>query len=145
MRSDVVRHYNLFGDPAIVLQKAPGVIKLETLGVEAPGKKLTVRGKAPFADGKVVLSFECPRDKLTKPLEKLPKANAPEYGDKMIERYKAANDKAYVRVELDLKDGAFESEVAIPEGLANGAYAIKAFAWNGTASAGGAKTVTIAE
>ncbi len=143
MRSDVVRHYNLLGDPAVVLQKPGGEIAIETLGIEAPGKTLSVKGKAPFAEGKAILTFECPREKFARELEKLPKASADDFEEKIAKRYQQANDKAFVRLELDVKAGVFTGEIAIPEKIAAGSYTIKAFAWNGTAAAIGTKGIKI--
>ena len=144
MRNDVVRHYNLLGDPALKLRKPPETLALDTLGIEAAGRTLTVKGKAPFAEGKAILSFECSREKFAREIPKI-STNAEDFEAKIAKRYRDANDKAYVRIECDVKEGAFQADVAVPEGLAKGAYVLKAFAWNGTAVAAGAKTITISD
>jgi hypothetical protein len=144
MRNDVVRHYNLLGDPALKLRKPPETLALETLGIEAAGRTLTVKGKAPFAEGRAMLSFECPREKFAREIPKI-STNAPDFEEKISKRYQDANDKAYARLEVELKEGAFTADVAIPEGLAKGAYVLKAFAWNGSAVAAGAKTITLSD
>jgi hypothetical protein len=144
MRKDVVRHYNLLGDPALVLQRPPDDLKVETLGIEEAGKKLTAKAKAPFAEGKAIVTFECARDKFTKEIPRIPSPSKPEYEEKITERYWLANEKAFTRMEVAVKEGGIEAEFTLPEKLPAGTYYVKVFAWSEKApAAAGAAAVKI--
>ena len=115
MRSDVVRHYNLFGDPALVIRHPKRNIKVTARGavaeIEAPGHK------------KVELTLECERSVLLHPVPEIgeddPKAEA-----KMTERYRGALDKVIERRTVQLKDGKGAVEFKRP--TAPGRYFLKA-------------------
>lgn len=145
MREDVVRHYNLLGDPALVLRRPLDGLTVETLGIEAPGQTLTVSAKVPFQEGRVSVALDCARDKFAGALPKLPWKDGDEYARKMAERYAKANDKAWVRKEADCAGGAFSVELALPADLPEGTYFLRAFAWNGTEAILGFKEVVIGE
>lgn len=105
MRRDVVRHYNLLGDPALVLRKPAGDLRLSL-----DGRTLTVEGP----DGDVRITLECPRDRHVHPPEKL-KASDPELERKSAERYRAANDKVLRSWTATLTGGKVSLQLELPE------------------------------
>ena len=141
MRRDVVRHYNLLGDPALVLQRPASDLKVEAR--LSQGETLTVSGQAPFAEGKALISLEVERDRFTRQLAPLPPEGAEDFATKMAQRYRDANDKALAQVEAAVEGGVFETELNLPDALAPGAYYVKVFAWNDTCAAAGALQLRI--
>jgi hypothetical protein len=137
MRKDVVQHYNLLGDPALVVQRPTDDMEIETLGVPRPGGKLVVQGRS--AEGPVELTLECARDKFCRPTtlegEGLEK--------QLARRYANANNKVIVKTEAAARDGAFEAEIRIPEAIKPGKYYVKSFS---PATGGvGSKEIEISE
>lgn len=121
MRSDVVRHYNLFGDPALKIRRPPEDIDLLARGFPGPGRTFFVTGTA--ANGPLDITFECPRDRFYHPTD-LEGADAEA---QIGRRYANANNKVIVRAPTACQDGRFEIEVELPEALKPGKYFLKAF------------------
>lgn len=123
MRKDVILHYNLLGDPALVLRRPAGRVAIEAAGEAKPGAKLAVRGRAP--DGALALTFECARNKFYHP-------TALEEGEdlekQLARRYANANNKVILRAETRGADGAFEAELVLPADIKPGKYLIKGYA-----------------
>ncbi len=120
MRRDVVLHYNLFGDPALVIRRPE-----EGLGIDAPGparagRPLSVSGWAKEAR-RVTLSLECPRDRFCKPTD----IQGDDIEKAVARRYANANDKSLMRLDLPVFDGAFETTLEIPPGAKPGRYFLK--------------------
>ncbi|MGH7339988.1 MAG: C25 family cysteine peptidase, partial [Candidatus Rokuibacteriota bacterium] len=67
MRQDVILHYNLLGDPALVLRRPEETIELTPRGLPGPGRLFVVTGKAP--PGPVEITFECPRNRFYHPVD----------------------------------------------------------------------------
>lgn len=115
MRDDVVQHYNLLGDPALVIRRASIDIKLTVDGakvrVDAPGR------------GKVDLVLECTRLAFLHPMPEI-KTNDPAFEKKITERYKNAHDKVIRRWAVELKAGKATVEFKRPE--KPGRYVFKA-------------------
>lgn len=139
IRQDTVRHYILVGDPALRLRRP------QTLAVEAAqaGQSVTVTATAPFAEGTARVLLECPRDAFTRDLPRLPRESAPEYGDRMDERYRLANDKVWGQAEVPVRDGVISATIAIPAELRNGKHRVRVVAWTGLQGAAGAAEVTV--
>lgn len=123
MRKDVVLHYNLFGDPALVIQRPPVEIKLETGGVAARGGKVAVRGEV--REGPVEITFECARNRFYYPTYLV---EGEDLEKQLAARYANANNKVILRVTAAARDGKFEAEVALPEDIKPGTYYLKAAA-----------------
>ena len=125
MRDDVVQHYNLLGDPALVIRRASIDIKLTVGGtkvhVEAPGRD------------KIGLTLECHRLTFLHPMPEI-KADDPEFEKKITERYKNAHDKVIRRWSVALKGGRATVEFKRPE--KPGHYVFKA-SRGGSAGAAG--------
>lgn len=117
MRRDVVRHYNLFGDPALVLRRPADSIRMTRDGsrviLEATVKE-------------VRLTLECRRDKMAHPIEKSIGADDPECEAKMMERYRLANDKVISVWTVTLQNGKGSQEIDLPQ--EKGRYVLKASA-----------------
>lgn len=114
MRRDGVRHYNLFGDPALALRK-PAM----DLQVELAGDTVTVRG----AVERCTLTLEVARGKYAKPLPpvELGTDDAPA---QLAARYRVANDPVLQQWELTLAGGAAHTTFARPAKA--GTYYLKA-------------------
>jgi len=106
IRRDTVRHYNLFGDPALMVRRPEKSIRL-TL----EGDLLTV--EAPVEE--VELTLEVPRAEFARAIEReLGGIN----GDRerlFEERYQRANDKAVKRWKLKLDGGRADMKVEWPD------------------------------
>jgi hypothetical protein len=123
MRRDVILHYNLLGDPALVLRRPLESLELTPRGFPGPGRFFVVTGKAPA--GPVELTFECPRNRFYHPVDLVGETAERQ----LTRRYVNANNKVVVKVEAAAAaDGAFEAEVELPPDLKPGAYRLKAFA-----------------
>jgi len=121
MRKDVVRHYNLFGDPALKIRRPAEDIEMAAHGNPGPGRTFFVSGKA--KDGPLELTFECARDKFCHPTD-LEGADAEA---QIGRRYANANNKVVARSPTSSADGAFEIELELPPGLKPGKYFLKAY------------------
>ncbi len=116
MRRDVVRHYNLLGDPALVLRKPEPSIRLSVKGDIA-----TVEAAAP----EVALTLECPREKSARPLPQADE-NAADFEMKAVERYRAANDRVLGSWKVRLAGGKGTQKFPLPK--ESGTYWLKAYA-----------------
>ncbi len=121
MRKDVVRHYNLFGDPALKIRRPSEDIEMAAHGNPGAGRTFFVSGKA--KDGPLELTFECARDKFCHPTD----LEGPDAEAQIGRRYANANNKVVVRSPTSAADGAFEVEVELPQGLKPGKYFLKAY------------------
>jgi hypothetical protein len=120
MRRDVVLHYNLLGDPALVLRRPDEGLGVDARGPARPGRPLGVAGWAKDAP-RVAVSLECPRDRFCKPTDIVE-------GDiekAVARRYANANDKTLVKIDVPVHDGAFEGTVDIPADARPGKYLLK--------------------
>lgn len=135
MRKDVILHYNLLGDPALRVRRPEAGIELVPRGFPGPGRTFFVTGKA--ADGPVDVTFECARDKFCHPVD-LQGETAEE---QLARRYANANNKVLRRSPTTAVDGAFETEIELPESLKPGKYFLKAYG----AGAIGSKEILISE
>ena len=117
MRKDVVQHYNLLGDPALVIRRPTPDIKLTVKGSKA---HIAAPGRA-----KVDLTLEC--DRLAS-LHDLPDIdpNDPQFEQKITDRYRKAHDKVIRRWTVLLKNGTGAVTFALPE--KPGWYVLKASA-----------------
>lgn len=120
MRKDVILHYNLLGDPALAIRRPGHGLGVETRGPARPGRPLPLAGWAKDAP-RVTLSLECPRDRFS---------TSTELGEGEIEtavarRYAAANEKALVRLDAPVFDGAFEAVIQVPPTAKAGRYLLK--------------------
>jgi hypothetical protein len=122
MRKDVVRHYNLLGDPALALRRPGDEIGIEDPGPARPGRALAVRGTAP--DGPVEVTFEVRRDRFYHPTDLVGEG----VEEQMTRRYANANNKVVAHVRAESRGGAFETELALPADLKPGRYVVKAWA-----------------
>jgi hypothetical protein len=121
MRKDVIRHYNLLGDPALRVRRPAEDIEINPHGNPGPGRTFFVSGKS--KDGPVELTFECARDKFFHPTD-LEGADAEA---QLVRRYTNANNKVVVRSPTSAASGAFETEVELPETLKPGKYFLKVY------------------
>jgi len=121
MRTDVVRHYNLFGDPALKIRRPAEDIELTPRGFPGPGRTFFVTGRA--NNGPVDVTFECARDKFFHPTDLEGRDAEAQLG----RRYANANNKVIVRSPTSSQDGRFEIEVELPESLKPGKYFLKAY------------------
>ena len=135
MRRDVIRHYNLLGDPALKIRRPAEDIELTPRGNPGPGRTFFVTGKA--KDGPVEVTFECPRDKFCHPTD----LEGADIEAQIGRRYANANNKVVVRSPTAAADGMFETEVELPESLKPGKYFLKAYGQGGF----GSKEITIPE
>ncbi|MCI0340138.1 MAG: C25 family cysteine peptidase [Planctomycetales bacterium] len=116
MRRDVVRHYNLLGDPALVLRKPEPSIRISVKGNVA-----TIEAAAP----EVALTLECAREKSARPLPPADEA-APDFERKVVERYRVANDRVMKSWKVRLAGGRATQKIELPK--APGKYWLKAYA-----------------
>lgn len=114
MRQDGVRHYNLLGDPALVLRRPKADVKLAldggALTIEAPARELT-------------LVLERARE--VSNAEKLDE-NDPEVEAKMAARYRKANDRVIRTWTVRLEGGRATLDVELPK--EPGRFVLKAHA-----------------
>lgn len=120
MRKDVVLHYNLFGDPALVIRRPDHGLGVETKGVARPGRRLSVAGWAKDAP-RVTLTLECPRDAFYKPTD----LAEGDIEKAVARRYAHANDKVLARTEAPVFDGGFEAALDIPRDAKPGKHWLK--------------------
>jgi hypothetical protein len=123
--------YNLFGDPATVLQY-PSSAKItldEPQNVLSPGSTVNVTVEAKdVASGKALLTVETKRSVIRTPvpsafaLQRMPEA---EMWETMRQTYKAATDKVVSRDEQPVSNGKAVFRVKLPD--LDGDYAIKVF------------------
>jgi len=115
MRKDVVEHYNLLGDPALVIRRPRPDIKLtvngSTVRISAPGR------------AKVRLTLECDRLAFLHPIPEIDE-NDPRFREKITDRYRKAHDKIIQRWTVALKDGKGSVEFKLPK--KPGRYFLKA-------------------
>ncbi len=117
MRQDVVEHYNLLGDPALVIRRPRADIQLTVKGgavhVRAPGRT------------EIDLSLEC--DRATH-LHDLPEIapDDPDFEQKMAARYEKALDKVIRRWKVKLENGVGTAAFDAP--TKPGRYFLKASA-----------------
>lgn len=116
VRRDTVRHYNLFGDPALVLQRPASSVKLAL-----EGNRVSLAAEVP----ELTLTLECARDKFVKAPEKIEKSD-PEFEKKVDERYRTSNNKVLRSWTVKLKDGKGSQEIELPQDA--GKYYLKASA-----------------
>ena len=121
MRTDVVRHYNLFGDPALRIRRPVEDIELTPRGFPGPGRTFFVTGRA--NNGPVDVTFECARDKFCHPTD----LEGQDAEAQLGRRYANANNKIIVKAPTSSMDGRFEIEVELPETLKPGKYFLKAY------------------
>ncbi|MBI3856385.1 MAG: hypothetical protein HY293_11920 [Planctomycetes bacterium] len=121
MRRDVVRHYNLFGDPALRIRRPAEDIELTPRGFPGPGRTFFVTGRS--KDGPVDVTFECARDRFCHPTDLEGEDAEAQIG----RRYANANNKVIVRSPTAAAEGRFEIEVELPENLKPGKYFLKAY------------------
>ncbi len=140
-RLDGSMAYNLFGDPATRIPW-PGKAKVECGKEAARGAKLKVTGSAELGAGTVVVTLEAARLKSLEPLEKVdPAADGAE--DAMKRNWKRMNEAVAVRVEVAMKDGAFETELSVPAEIPEGDYLLKVYANDGKNDAIGSRKVKV--
>lgn len=121
MRKDVVQHYNLLGDPALVIRRPAEDIELTPRGFPGPGRTFVVTGKA--KDGPIDVTFECSRDKFCHPTT----LDGDTVEEQITRRYTNANNKVVVRAPTAAAGGGFEIDVELPESLKPGKYYLKAW------------------
>lgn len=118
MREDVVRHYNLLGDPALVIRRPNTGIRLEVNGA-------AVRIAAPGC-AKVELALEYDRLAFPHPPTEI-KPDDPEFERKITERYRRAHERVISRWSADVLDGGVAVEIKLPR--QPGRYVLKAWAF----------------
>lgn len=123
MRKDVVLHYNLLGDPALAIPRPADDLKIETLGIPGPGKRLAVSVGA--KGGPVEVTFECARDRFCRRTDLEGDGDIEE---RLARRYANANNKVVARAAASARDGRFEAELDLPADLKPGRYVLKACA-----------------
>ncbi|MBI2900744.1 MAG: hypothetical protein HYY17_11220 [Planctomycetes bacterium] len=124
MRKDCVLHYNLFGDPALRLRRPDEGVKLEFAESVAPGGTIQVAGRSPVKDGRARVALESLRTKFARPLPRVV-LGADDFERQITERYKAANDKTIVFIEVEAKGGEFRAALPVPHDLEAGDYVLK--------------------
>lgn len=142
MRRDVVRHYNLLGDPALRLRRPEHEVGLQVAPVDGA---LHVHGTVPLREGELIVSLEVGRETFVRQPGRLPAASDPNLAEAMRRRYTESNDKAVVRLRRPFSDGTFSVDLPLPQSLAPGTYHVKAFAWNEKGAAVGAEEYIVAE
>jgi hypothetical protein len=140
IRQDTVRHYILLGDPALKLRRPTPVAVAAT---QVDGPAVSVRADVPFADGTAWVSVECPRDEYTGDLPRLPRESAADYGARMDERYRQANDKRWAQVAVPVQGGKVNAVVPLPAGMRTGRQVVRVVAWSAQDAAAGAAEVDI--
>ena len=120
MRRDVVLHYNLFGDPGLVIRRPDDSLGVEARGVARPGRPLAVAGWAKDAR-RVTVTLDCPRNAFCKPTD----LAEGDIEKAVARRYANANDKTLARAEFQVFDGAFEGTIELPADAKPGKYVLK--------------------
>ncbi|MCE9584724.1 MAG: hypothetical protein K8T20_19715 [Planctomycetes bacterium] len=133
--------YNLFGDPATRIPWSRNAT-LKAAKESRPGAALAVTGSAELADGTAVVTLEPVRLKSLEPLEKID-LESPDASEALKRNWSRMNEGVAVRVEIAMKGGAFEGEVAVPNDLAEGDYLLKVYATDGKADAIGFRHLKI--
>jgi hypothetical protein len=141
MRKDVILHYNLLGDPALVLRRPEDSVRVD---VARDGKRITVSGRTSLKEGRAIVTFDVPREKYQRTPAKIGAGEADPVA-RYLERYRASNDKSLARAEVAVRDGTFEASFDLFAAPAAGKYVVRAFAWNGTGAAQGVTDVTVDE
>ena len=128
MRRDVVAHYNLLGDPALVIRRPATDVTLtvrgDTVEIVAPGRK------------QVELTLECGTLGMARPLPGVG-IDPAKMKEEMNQRRTAALDKVLQRLVVELTSGRATVQLALPQ--APGRYYLKAV----TEGSVGVATLTI--
>jgi hypothetical protein len=115
MRRDVVAHYNLLGDPALVIRRPANDVTLtvrgDTVEIVAPGHK------------QVELTLECGPLEMARPLPDVG-TNPAKLKEEMNLRRTAALEKVLQRRAVELTSGSATVQIALPQ--APGRYYLKA-------------------
>jgi hypothetical protein len=130
MRQDVVRHYNLLGDPALRLRRP------EELRVKIEGTQVSV--EAPPGAQRVELILERPLGDPPTPLPNLDGLSGTALAQAWADRYRTANTRAVWKWEGPLRAGAVTVQAPTQR---EGAQWLRAMAWGPTGAACGAVPV----
>ncbi|MFW6159145.1 MAG: C25 family cysteine peptidase [Planctomycetota bacterium] len=116
-RADVIRHYNLLGDPALRIRRPTCDIRVaiqeDVAEITAPDRK------------QVILRLECDRLQFLHELSEIEPDDA-DVAEKMADRYRKAHDKVIGRWTVRLKDG--RGTVRFERPRRPGRYVLKATA-----------------
>ncbi len=123
-----VELYNLFGDPAMPVQR-PEIAAIGVDGWMADGE-LLITGNVPFESGTVTVSLDVERDRILGTL-------SPSTDPASVQaNWEAANDKRWLEVEATVLNGAFEVPLSFdPDALPPGPLFVRAYASDGTHNA----------
>lgn len=140
--ADNMHLYNLLGDPALVPALPRGKVAFEC-GPAVPGKKVKVAGRTDaVSTGKAIVTFEIARAKIRGEIAPVDLSKK-DSERRIAKNYETANDKVVTRAETDVKEGAFEVELALPDDLLPYKHYVKAYVWNEQAEATGSHEVTL--
>lgn len=134
IRRDTVRHYVLLGDPALKLRRPlplPGL----TAALEEGGVR--VRGPVPV-NGEARVSLLVPVGQFAHALPTVPPVTSPDFGQAMMARYKAANDRALAQTTALPGDGAINVRLPLAADMATGTIFARVLASDGKTTAAGA-------
>lgn len=126
-------HLEMFvqlGDPALRLPALSADVELSAAATVAPGAKLTVRGSVParLAGARVRLTLERTVNSLPDGLEPIPKGAERERV--MLANHDRANRFALSRTECTVKEGRFQTTLAVPAKLPWPRLILRAYASN---------------
>jgi len=120
--------YNLLGDPTMLLP-LPAEAKVKCAKSVGRGARLSVSGSCELETGEALVELVEPRGRTVAKGDGYERAN----------RWEVASVRAPVRA------GAFEAVLAVPDGLAPGAYRVRVFVEGASGAAWGSRNVRVAE
>ncbi len=114
-RAEHLRLFNLIGDPLLRVPQ-PETIQLQTPEKAAPGDTLQVSGETPLG-GKCIVELSCRRDRsrFRAPVRET-YVRSQQAEAAYARAYQQANDRAYVRHEVQIKPGPFKFKLKAPAG-----------------------------
>ncbi|MEJ7734855.1 MAG: C25 family cysteine peptidase [Polyangiaceae bacterium] len=137
--------FNLLGDPATRLRYPQPLEVRSTAGeVHAPGSSAAVEVRAPFAEGRVLVTLETHRNVVRGalvPAADLERLSAPQASSLMAQNHAMASNKVLSRAEETLRQGRATVSVALPR--EPGSYVVKAWASSSSAVAAGHTELTV--
>lgn len=120
--------FNLFGDPAMKIRHPAGKIELTAPATTQPGGKVIVEGRVTgIADGNIRIELEWARSRIHKACKPPSEEHSLQEAEALIEKnYFIANGRTFLSTDCLSNQGAFRTELTIPEDIETGPIWIKA-------------------
>ncbi len=130
--------YNLFGDPATATKMPFKSAVFDEITGKNADKNLHVKGHIDGFSGIALVTLECARNAIWKPIEPIDEDNIDE--EVVHRNWANANEKMVAQQRVYVTDGQFEADLSHSQDLVSGSYYIKVYAEDGSIDAiGGQK------